>query len=79
MLRRNPFLTAEQRKALQSLPVGAPDRAGVIEANLAIARLFLPRARSLAARLDMDWPEAFEAATRRHLRGRLGMSLDEDP
>jgi hypothetical protein len=40
-----------------------------------LAGIFLPRARELAARVAMEWPDAFEAAARPHLGERLNFSL----
>lgn len=73
--RVNPFLTSEQRALLEALPSPGAERHGLIDANLAIARLFLTRARPLAARLGAEWPEAFERATREHLRAALSFDL----
>jgi len=74
-LRRNPLLTLEQRQTLEGLSPVAANRASVIEASLQLAALFLPRARNLAGRVGAAWPEAFEAATRRHLKAQLGLEL----
>ena len=74
-LHRNPLLTAEQRSDLQALPVIAAERSSIIAGNAAFARLFLPRARRLAAEIGMDWPTEFEDATRRHLLKTLGLRL----
>lgn len=60
---------------LARLPQVAADRASVIAANLAMAELFLPRARALAREVGAAWPDAFEAATRAHLRRELGLEL----
>jgi predicted nucleotidyltransferase len=76
-LRRNPLLTPQQRATLEGLSPGTASRAGVIEPCLQLAAVFLPRARSLAARVGATWPEAFEAATRRHLKAQLGVELDQ--
>lgn len=74
-LRRNPFLTANQRRALEALsPVGA-DRESLLVANRELAALFLPIARRLAERTGAEWPAEFEAATRRHLQDRLGFAF----
>ncbi|HEY5107695.1 MAG TPA: hypothetical protein VII73_13155 [Caulobacteraceae bacterium] len=75
-LHRNPLLSPDQRRALEDLAPVAAAGGGIIAANVALAKIFLPRARRLAGRIGMVWPEAFEAATRRHLRDRLGVSLD---
>ena len=74
-LHRNPMLTAEQRADLSALPAIAADRASVIAGTAAFARLFLPRARRLAAEIGMDWPTEFEDATRRHLMKSLDLQL----
>jgi predicted nucleotidyltransferase len=74
-LHRNHLLTAEQRDALQALPVIAAERSSIIAGDAAFAALFLPRARRLAAEIGMDWPTAFEDATRRHLLRTLQLSL----
>jgi predicted nucleotidyltransferase len=74
-LHRNPLLTEEQRQALRGLPPMAAERASVIEGSAAFARIFLPRARRLAAEIGMTWPQAFEDATARHLRESVGLSL----
>jgi hypothetical protein len=70
--RLNPFLTAEQRTLLESLPPIAPTRQAVIDGSLAIARAFLPLAR---ASLGDRYPAALEAATLAHLDRALGVRL----
>jgi len=70
-LHRNPLLTADQRAQLEALPPQTAGRDSVIEAHLAFAALFLPRARRLASEIGMAWPEGFESATRRHLKSKL--------
>lgn len=75
-LRRNPLLTAQQRRELASLAPVSADRGGIITASVSLAAIFLPRARRLATRIGAAWPEAFEAATRRHLEERLGLVLE---
>jgi hypothetical protein len=74
-LRRNPMLTGEQREELAGLPAQAATRESVIDAHLAFAHIFLPRARRLAAEIGMEWPARFEAATRRHISEQLGRSF----
>lgn len=69
-------LSAGQMKMLMELPFPKPEHDAVIDANVAVARQFFPRARAFAARLDIEWPEQFEAATRRHLQERLGIVFD---
>lgn len=60
---------------LAALPPIRTDRADVA-AHLATARAFLPRARRMARDLGVDWPEAFEAATARHLEAELGLRIE---
>jgi hypothetical protein len=74
-LRRRPFLTAEQLGALATIPPQAAARESVIAANRAIAAIFLPRARRLAARIGMVWPTEFEDATKRHLELKLQLEI----
>lgn len=74
-LRRNPLLTAEQRQALEGLSPIAANRRSVTAVNLELAAIFLPRARRLSDEIGGAWPSAFEAATRRHLRERLGLII----
>lgn len=76
MLHRWPLLTPDQQAELAGLAPVVADRDGIIAADVALARIFLPRARRLAAKIGMAWPEAFEAATRRHLHEALGVVLD---
>ena len=74
-LHRWPLLTPEQQDQLGSLAPVVADHAGILAANAALAATFLPRARQLARRIGMVWPEAFETATRRHLEDRLNFIL----
>ena len=74
-LHRNHLLTAEQRDALQALPTVAAERSSILAGNAAFAALFLPRAKRLADEIGMDWPSAFEDATRRHLQRTLQLNL----
>ena len=74
-LHRNPLLTPEQQRELATLAPVSADRAGIIAADIALAQIFLPRARRLAQRIGMVWPHDFETATRRHLQDRLGVAF----
>jgi len=74
-LRWRPFLTADQLEDLATIPPQAAERRDLIEANRAIAAIFLPRARRLAATVGMAWPTAFEDATRRNLKRRLQLEI----
>lgn len=66
------LLPPEQMAMLAALPYPGPTRDDLITADRALARAFFPPARQLAARIGLDWPDAFEAATRRHLAATLG-------
>ena len=57
---------------LAALPYPGPDRDELIDAQAALARVFFPLARQLADQVQIEWPEAFEAATRRRLGATLG-------
>ncbi|UJW86742.1 nucleotidyltransferase domain-containing protein [Devosia sp. SL43] len=72
ILHQSKLLPPEQMQLLASLPYPGPEREALIAANLAVAREFMPRARAMAKRLDIAWPEEFEAATRRRLASTLG-------
>jgi predicted nucleotidyltransferase len=74
-LHMNLFLTDEQRRALESVPPVGATRESVIAAGIALARLFLPLAKTLAAQTGATWPTAFEDATRKHLARTIGMNL----
>ena len=71
-LRRNPFLTAGQRAALEAIPPVSADPASLLAANRALTAIFLPAARDLAAAIGAEWPTALEAATRRRLESFFG-------
>ena len=60
---------------LAALPPARPDRPDV-GAHLATACAFIPRAQRMARDLGLPWPEAFAAATARHLEAELGVRLD---
>lgn len=78
-LHLNRLITDEQKAVLTALPPLAPTREAAIEANLAYAAAYLPRARKMAARLGIDWPEPFEAATWDHLKTELGIDRPYQP
>ncbi|SFI47308.1 hypothetical protein [Jannaschia pohangensis] len=58
--------------ALPQPPARLPE---VTEAYMAYAAILLPLAREMSERLALDWPEAFEAATRAHLRKAMDLDL----
>lgn len=69
------FLTQEQHAILAQVPSLAPTMDSLIQGRLAYGRLFLPRAQRLMKAHGQIYPEAFEAATKRHLWETLGLSL----
>lgn len=74
-LHRNPLLTAEQQAQFQSVPPLLAERSSILEGHRAFAAVFLPRAKRLAARIGMAWPQEFEAATRTHLESKLRLRI----
>ena len=72
-LHLNRLITDEQKEVLASLPPPVPTRDSLIDANLAYAAAYLPRARKLAKLWGIEWPEQFEAATWKHLKKALAI------
>lgn len=66
-------LSEEQLGLLASIPPAAPTRQSIIDAHIACARAFLPRARRMAEQWNIEWPQAFEDATWRHLEREVGI------
>jgi hypothetical protein len=73
--RLRTYLTDEQNTLLLSLPPLVATIDSVIEGYLALARAFLPRARSLAERTGSSWPAAYEAASVSYFESSLGVQL----
>lgn len=71
-LHLSKLLSPDDTALLASLPFPQPQRDQVIAANFQIARQFFPRARALATKLGIAWPDAFEAATRKKLAAEFG-------
>jgi predicted nucleotidyltransferase len=71
MLAWSRRLSEEQLGILATIPPAAPTRQSIIEAHLALARAFLPRARQMAQKCNIEWPQAFEDATWQHLAREL--------
>jgi len=71
----NPYLTADQRAALEALPPAGANREALIGANLALARLFLPLAKDVRAQARTPWPQALETATRAQLQRTLAVTI----
>jgi predicted nucleotidyltransferase len=72
----NTSMTEEQRRALEGLPPVAPTATAIMAGHRAIAELFLPRARRLAAVWAVEYPDAFERATLDHLDRAIGLRLN---
>jgi len=69
------ILPAGDIEALEALPPVIAERAALVRANLALAELFLPRARALAREVGAVWPAALEAATRDYWRRELQLDM----
>lgn len=69
------LLPPAQMAMLAALPHPQPNRTEVIAAHRDAARAFLPVARAMAGRHGVAWPDALEAATRRHLQAALGLEI----
>lgn len=74
-LHLSKLLSPEQMKILVELPCPPPDVEALARANVAVAEAFFPIARRLATELDIEWPDAFEQATRRLLKQEHGISI----
>jgi hypothetical protein len=72
--RLNYWLSGEQRQTLESLPPLVATVDSVVDAQLHLARIFIPRARALADRLGEAWPAELEQATVRHVERGLGIA-----
>lgn len=71
-LHRNPLLTEDQREELERVPPLIATLESVMAAQTYLLSIFLPRAKRVARDVGMEWPTAFEEATRRHLEEDLG-------
>ena len=68
------LLPPEDFATLMMLPAPAPDRASALAAHKAIAGVFFPRAKRMAAELEIEWPTTFEETTRTQLEANLGLT-----
>lgn len=66
-------LTTEQYAALKALPPLEATWPSIFARTAAITREFLPRARRLVDESGAAWPEAFEHATRAHVRKKIAL------
>lgn len=79
VLHLNRLITDAQKELLLSLPPPIPERDAIIAAHLAYAEAYLPRARRMALKSGVDWPERFEAATWRKLKDALAIERPYAP
>ena len=77
-LHLNRLLTEEQKQPVTALPPPLAERDAMIAAHLAYARAHLPRARRLAERVGVEWPDRFEAVTWDKLDRSLGIARPHD-
>ena len=73
--RLRSYLTDEQNALLASLPPLEPTIDSAIDGYLALARIFLPRARRLAERTGHAWPQAYEDASVAYFERSLGVQV----
>jgi predicted nucleotidyltransferase len=73
--RLREYLTDEQNAALASLPPLEPTIDSAIDGYLALARIFLPRARHLAEQTGHPWPKAYEDASVAYFERSLGVRI----
>lgn len=71
MLHLSRVLDPTRMAVLAAVPLPQLTVESAIESNLALARAFIPRAKTLCASLGVDWPHAFETATRKNLQRAL--------
>jgi len=68
------LLPSDDFATLMALPTPAPERASALAVHKAIADVFFPRAKRMAADLDIEWPTKFEETTRAQLQANLGLT-----
>lgn len=78
-LHLNRLITDEQKAVLLALPAPVPAHDAMIDAHLAYAKAYLPRARKRARQIGVDWPERFEAVTWDRLDQTLGIKRPYTP
>jgi len=75
-LHQSKTLSPGSMTLLQSLPYPGPNRADLLAAHSALAKVFFPLARDMAAKHNAEWPDAFEAATKDRLNLSFGSDFD---
>ncbi len=74
--RLRTYLTDEQNDVLGSLQPVEASIDSAIDGFVALAQVFIPRARRLAARTGTQWPAAFERASVEYFERMVGVTLD---
>jgi predicted nucleotidyltransferase len=69
------YLADEQNALLGSLPPLSPTIDSAIDGYVALARIFLPRARRLAEKTGHPWPQAYEDASVAYFEHSLGVQI----
>jgi len=78
ILHLNRLITEDQTARLISLPPPVPERQAMIDAHMAYAAEYLPRARRRAQAIGANWPERFEDVTWAKLSEALGVECPYD-
>ncbi len=73
--RLRSYLTDEQNAVLKSLPPLWASLDSVIDGYVALAEVFLPRARRLAAATGVNWPTEYERASVSFFERMVGVEL----
>jgi hypothetical protein len=76
LLHLNKLLPPQDIAVLEALPYPGPERNALVEGQLAVARVFFPRAKRLAAELGMAWPGVFERSAQAHLANAIGRDAE---
>lgn len=74
-LHLSKLISQEDMAVLQALPYPGPDRDALIAGHIEVAEVFFARARPMAKRLKLEWPDTFEQATRAHLKRSQGITF----
>jgi len=69
------YLTDEQNALLESLPPVAPSIESAIDGFVALAEIFIPRAKRLAEATGTRWPVEFEQASVSYFNKSVGVQL----
>lgn len=77
--RLRSYLTDEQNSTLVSLPALSASIDSVIEGYVALAEIFLPRARALAVHTGEQWPAEYERASVAYFERSLGVTIALEP